>query len=81
MGPWTKSESNPIIHGDDIEKSGAGHGDLFWDENNRMQYVLHTHFSENSVHPRMTGIIELNLEEGNIVAIPDSFRLLERTIE
>ena len=81
MGPWTKSESNPLIHGDDIGKSGAGHGDLFWDENNRMQYVLHTHFSENSVHPRKTGIIELNVEDGNIVAKTDSFRFLERTIE
>lgn len=81
LGPWTKSETNPIIHGNDIGEYGAGHGDLFWDEDNRMQYVMHTHYSVNSVHPRKTGVVELTFQDGNLVARPETFRFLERTIE
>ncbi len=81
FGPWEKSDLNPIIHGDDIGESGVGHGDLFRDENNSLKYVLHTHFSSNAVHPRMSGIIELEFVNGELIAKPETFELLERLVD
>lgn len=82
MGPWDKSEENPIIHRDLVEENGPGHGDFFKGENDKMYYVLHTHFSKTSVHPRKAAVIELNFaedEEGNEILIADeeTFAFLE----
>ncbi|GLB49591.1 glycoside hydrolase family 43 protein [Neptunitalea lumnitzerae] len=78
MGPWTKNTNNPIIHGDDVGAYGTGHGDLFIDENNNMQYVLHGHYSVTSVEPRKSGIITLDWDNNELIADPDSFRFFEQ---
>ena len=75
LGPWTKSENNPIIHGNDFGERGAGHGDLVI-EGDKMKYVLHTHFSTNAVHPRKTGIINLTFDGDVLVTEEDSYRVL-----
>ncbi|MCR8668685.1 glycoside hydrolase family 43 protein [Aestuariibaculum sp. M13] len=79
MGPWTKSTNNPIIHGSMIGENGAGHGDIFYDEQGKMQYVLHTHFSEAVVHPRKTGTIQLTKSDNNITSLNETFKFLNQT--
>lgn len=59
LGPWTKSDSNPIIHKSMIGINGTGHGDVFMDKDGDMQYVFHTHFSDSIVHPRKTAVIKI----------------------
>jgi len=68
MGPWEKSDESPIINRTLVGESGPGHGDVIMGENDKMHYVLHTHFSNTSVHPRKTAIIQLTFtedEDGN----------------
>ncbi|TRZ42937.1 glycoside hydrolase family 43 protein [Robertkochia solimangrovi] len=79
-GPWTKAENDPIIHGDKIGESGTGHGDLFWDNDMNMHYVLHTHYSKNSVFPRISGIVEIELNSDGITVKDESFLPLNRII-
>lgn len=81
MGPWTKADINPIIHGNMIGESGSGHGDMFFDKNGKMQYVIHTHFSTSTVLPRKTGIIELKFDEQNLTAKEETFKFLEQIVE
>jgi xylan 1,4-beta-xylosidase len=76
LGPWEKSNSSPIISRNNVPQNGIGHGDVFFDKNNKMHYVLHTHFSNSIVSPRKTGIIEINFEGNEIKAVPQSFRFL-----
>ena len=68
-----------------VGESGAGPGDVFFDENGQMQYVLHTHYSENSVHPRKTAIIEMNFsgsegEDFELTVDEKTFRFLEQEL-
>ena len=65
MGPWKKSPNNPIISRKILNENGSGHGDISIDRNRQLQYVLHTHFSEDAVHPRKTGIINLYFIKDN----------------
>ncbi|MBZ9731233.1 glycoside hydrolase family 43 protein [Salegentibacter sp. JZCK2] len=68
LGPWKKSDENPTIHRELLGESGPGHGDVIIGENDEMHYVLHTHFSHASVHPRRTAVIQLSFaedEDGN----------------
>ena len=66
LGPWTKSDNDPIISRDKIEYPGTGHGDVFYDKDGEMFYVFHTHFSESEVAPRKTAIIPLSLKKGDL---------------
>ena len=59
LGPWTKSLGNPIFDKSDAGINGPGHGDYFVDAKGKLQYVLHTHNSDQQVSPRNTGLIEL----------------------
>lgn len=82
VGPWEKSGDNPIINREMLGENGSGHGDIVIGENNEMHYVLHTHFSNASVHPRKTAIIKLNFNEdveGNVslTAEEESFKFLK----
>ncbi len=82
LGPWNKSDESPIIHRGLVGESGPGHGDVIMGENDKMHYVLHTHFSNTSVHPRKTAVIQLNIsenEEGNefLHAEDETFTFLE----
>ena len=59
-GPWKKYNNNPIIDFIKINKNGPGHGDIFFDnQEGKFKYVFHTHFSENKVRPRKTGMVNL----------------------
>jgi beta-xylosidase len=66
LGPWKKAAGNPIISRDKVGYPGMGHGDLFYNGNGEMMYVLHAHFSEDKVSPRKTGTIKLRLINGKI---------------
>jgi len=62
LGPWKKSTSNPIISKNSLKINGTGHGDVFLDGDRRLNYVLHTHFSKDTVGPRKTAIIKLDFK-------------------
>jgi len=57
-GPWIKYAGNPIINKKLLKVNGTGHGDFFTDKNGQMQYVFHTHYSNQKVSPRATVIIK-----------------------
>lgn len=81
LGPWIKSDRNPLISRKNISAFGTGHGDLFIDLNKKMHYVFHTHYSKEKVGPRKTAIIELEFKKQNegqdiIVAKPETFQFL-----
>jgi len=78
LGPWRKAPGNPVISRDKIGYSGTGHGDLFYDTNGEMMYVLHTHFSEDKVSPRKTGMIKLRLKDGEIECAPSNLKWLSK---
>ncbi|MDR6764583.1 beta-xylosidase [Flavobacterium sp. 2755] len=77
LGPWEKAADSPIISRKNTKQNGIGHGDVFWDKNNKMHYVLHTHYSESAVSPRKAGIISIEFKDGKIVADPASFQFLK----
>jgi len=76
-GPWEKSANSPIISRKNIKHNGIGHGDIFWDQNQKMHYVLHTHFSTKEVSPRKASIIDLEFVDNKLISVPDSFRFLK----
>lgn len=75
-GPWEKSADSPIISRKNVKQNGIGHGDVFWDKNKKMHYVLHTHFNESTVSPRKTGIIFIDFIDDKIKVDSKSFRFL-----
>ena len=76
-GPWEKSADSPIISRKNVKQNGIGHGDVFWDKNNKMHYVLHTHFNESTVSPRKTGIISIDFDGKALKADSGSFIFLK----
>jgi beta-xylosidase len=78
LGPWEKSTNSPIISRKTIGQNGIGHGDVFWDKDNKMHYVLHTHYNNSAVSPRKAGIIDLSFEGNKIKAESKSFVLFEK---
>jgi beta-xylosidase len=78
LGPWEKSADSPIISRKTTNQNGIGHGDVFWDKDNKMHYVLHTHYSNSAVSPRKAGIIDLSFEGNKIKAESKSFVLFEK---
>ncbi|RTY76533.1 glycoside hydrolase family 43 protein [Flavobacterium sp. LS1R10] len=81
LGPWKKSTTSPIISRNLIGENGPGHGDLFLDKDNQLQYVLHTHFSATSEAPRKAAVIEMNFvekdQELQLQAKKESFQFLK----
>ena len=82
LGPWTKSPGNPIFDKGDAGINGPGHGDYFVDAKGQLQYVLHTHSSDEKVAPRKTALIELefvkNGSEADLLEVKKgSFKFLE----
>jgi len=67
-GPWGKSIESPIITKKNTGQNGVGHGDVFWDKNNNMHYVLHMHFSQTEVSPRKVGIMDLRFD-GKLITV------------
>ena len=60
VGPWEKFSGNPVLSRKDIGINGTGHGDFYKDKNGALNYVLHTHNSENSVSKRRTATIKVD---------------------
>lgn len=77
FGPWEKAADSPIISKKNVGINGAGHGDIFYDKNGKMKYVLHTHNSNSGVSPRKAGIIDIVFEGTKIKADDKTFILLE----
>ncbi len=80
LGPWKKSDQNPIISKANTGHNGSGHGDLFKDARGQHHYVFHTHYSDAQVAPRRTAILKLRIEvEAGRVSVKvdsDSVRML-----
>ena len=86
MGPWEKRTQNPIIEKEDVGINGPGHGDVFVGKEGQMHYVLHTHFSDEAVHPRKTAIIEMDFSESEgedfeLTVDEETFRFLEQEVQ
>ena len=82
IGPWKKHVGNPIISRAQLGLNGTGHGDVFFDKDGKMKYVMHVHHSNSKVSPRATGIIDLQFKKDGesadiIVADPASFNVLK----
>lgn len=77
LGPWEKATDSPIISRKDVGLNGVGHGDVFYDKNGKMKYVLHAHYSNNGVSPRKAAIIDIDFEGNKIKANAKSFNLLQ----
>ncbi|WP_371824277.1 glycoside hydrolase family 43 protein [Lutibacter sp. A64] len=77
IGPWEKSKDNPIISQSNTNYSGSGHGDVFYDKNGNMNYVLHTHYSEENVQPRKTAILKLYFKGKQLMVDENSFNWVE----
>lgn len=78
VGPWEKAVDSPIISRKNVGINGVGHGDVFYDKNGKMKYVLHTHFSNSGVSPRKAGIIDIDFKGNKIEADAKSFVLLKQ---
>lgn len=81
LGPWKKSNKNPLIDQKAIDQNGPGHGDLFFDLNDKkLKYVLHTHYSKNKLRPRKVGILDLSIDINlnTLKAEVKSFRYLKK---
>lgn len=77
LGPWEKAADSPIISRKEVGLNGVGHGDVFYDKNGKMKYVLHAHYSNNGVSPRKAAIIDIDFEGNKIKANAKSFTLLQ----
>ena len=81
LGPWKKATTSPIIFRNLVGANGTGHGDLFLDKDNQLQYVFHTHYNATNEAPRKTAIIEMNFvqkeQELFLEAKKESFRFLK----
>lgn len=75
-GPWEKSSDSPVISRKNTSQNGIGHGDVFWDKENNMHYVLHTHFSNSGVSPRKAGMIGISFSGNSLKADSKSFVFL-----
>ncbi|MFT3749510.1 MAG: glycoside hydrolase family 43 protein [Agriterribacter sp.] len=62
LGPWKKSDQNPIISRQITRINGPGHGDIVSDAKGNLFYVFHTHYSNDKVAPRKTAIIKILFE-------------------
>lgn len=77
LGPWEKSKDSPVISRKNTGQNGIGHGDVFWDQNQKMHYVLHTHFSTTEVSPRKASVIDIEFVGNELKAVPGSFNFLK----
>ncbi|MBS1750194.1 MAG: glycoside hydrolase family 43 protein [Bacteroidetes bacterium] len=59
LGPWKKSEQNPIISRQLTGVNGPGHGDIIADNRGNFYYVFHTHYSNEKVAPRKTAMVKM----------------------
>lgn len=58
-GPWQKYTGNPLLSKKNTGMNGSGHGDLFEDAKGKWHYIFHTHYSDKTVAPRKTAIVNV----------------------
>lgn len=82
-GPWKKADANPILYRKHLGINGTGHGDFIIGQGERLFYVFHTHYSDSTVAPRRTAIIEAHFLKNhnatdvrNIQMMPKRFYFL-----
>ena len=63
MGPWRKTDTNPILHQSLSGEKGDGHGDVFKGVDGNLYYVYHVHNSNGKPTPRCTRIVRLDYHE------------------
>lgn len=66
LGPWTKSDNNPILQKPKGSLVGVGHGAYFMDKNNNYKYVFHAHKNVSNVHPRQLHITNMSIGDNGI---------------
>ena len=81
LGPWKKSDQNPVISKNLLKINGTGHGDFFTNKKGNMQYVFHTHHSNIKVSPRATALVKVKfiktgLDSYDVKINPSSFKFL-----
>ena len=72
-GPWEKAAQSPVISRGSTGEPGSGHGDVIEGPEGDTYYVLHTHYSENKVHPRKTAMVRIEIKDNAVHHLPDSF--------
>ena len=69
LGPWTKSEANPIFQFPLTEKygrlEGVGHSAMFRDKDGQLRIVFHAHNRPGTVHPREMYISTVSFTDGD----------------
>ncbi|WP_461532177.1 glycoside hydrolase family 43 protein [Sinomicrobium sp.] len=76
-GPWEKADQNPIISQSSAGEPGIGHGDIVNGPDGNTFYVLHTHYSENEVHPRKTAMVQIEIKDNKVHFVANSFNWIK----
>ena len=66
MGPWVKSENNPVLQRPANGLVGTGHGAFFKDKNKNYKYVFHAHHDTTKVSPRLMYILNMAITDNKI---------------
>ncbi|MDN3586467.1 glycoside hydrolase family 43 protein [Pedobacter aquatilis] len=83
VGPWSKYKGNPILSQKNTKVNGSGHGDFFVDKTGMLNYVFHTHESNEKTGKRKTAVISAEFIKDNkgleILKVEDNtFKFLYR---
>lgn len=67
---WAKYDGNPILR---RWKGlvGVGHHSFFRDKSNKLRIVYHAHYSDNSIHPRLTYISSVEFIDGVMTIVDE----------
>ncbi len=72
LGPWTKSDGNPIFQKPKAGLVGTGHGAPFVDAEGKLRYVFHAHSSTTAIHPRKMYITDMSIAGGDVTLNKDT---------
>lgn len=77
LGPWTKSEHNPILQSPGTLQ-GCGHHAIFRDKRHRYRVVFHAHHAPGQISPRIMHLTRLKFipqknTADRLVFLPDYF--------
>jgi len=79
LGPWTKQEKNPILQKPDT-LVGVGHDAIFKDKNQKLRIVFHAHYNQQSVHPRLMYISDIQFTDEAVPAMKVNEKILRPTL-
>lgn len=77
LGPWTKSEHNPILQSPGTLQ-GCGHHAIFKDKRHRYRVVFHAHHAPGQISPRIMHLTRLKFipqknTADRLIFLPDYF--------